>query len=123
MKNGKYTRQDVVAIIEAIYHWKRDNVRKQAHYEIRIGRNSCSLCKLYYGPIRKRCCGCPIDYETGYTECCNTPYAQVNELHEVWEKEPKPRGFERAVQDEIDFLEKMLNKATKDIGKVWKRTP
>ena len=118
MKNGKYQKQDIVALRKSIKHWKKDNVGKKDPDDLNIGAMACALCKLYDDVP---CSRCPIGDKRGNPGCANTPHDLVGDLLADWEETgKKPKHLEQAVAAEIAFLEGLLKEAEAQFKKAEK---
>ena len=120
MKNGKYQKQDIVALRKSIKHWKKDNVGKEEPGDITTSAGACALCTIYsnFSVWINECGGCPIEHKTGVSGCGKTPYEKAERLLQQWiRKDEKPKGFEKAVAAEIAFLEELLKEAEEQFAK------
>ncbi len=116
MIGKRYEERDVVALYDSIVHWKRDNVGMPEGLLVRIGPEDCALCTIYFS---KGCKGCPVMEKTGFAVCGSTPYTIVSYLLVLWRKSntnTKPKRFEGAVQDEIEFLESLYEEAVGSVS-------
>ena len=90
------------ALKASIKHWERmrdDPECKEEPYS-----EDCPCCQEY---TSMRCEGCPISEAVDSYGCDNTPYAYARGAFEGYGKDSPE--FKEAAQDEIDFLNEVLN--------------
>lgn len=113
----KYTQKNLELIRQSIEHWERDNVGNVGPEDVNVYTTDCPLCKEFLLQT-DNCDGCPVDEKSCGHGCDNTPYGEVYGLYKQWKREGfKPPEFEKAVQEEINFLKSLKREYLLELNK------
>lgn len=97
------------ALINSIKHWEENLETAKREKLPYIDGEYCACCVEFTA-----CEGCPIAEYAGDTGCSNTPYDRVLYFYH-YQKIPDWLEFQKRVEEELEFLKKVLETDTKSI--------
>lgn len=96
------------ALQKSITKWEKKRDTRDLKL-VSVSDSECPLCDLYY---RYGCDGCPVESESGYPYCRNTPYRAVSNFRQefIYDDltDDQFHTWSILCQKEIDFLKSLL---------------